>query len=202
MHTQFAGNAKVFADLLRGQPILIGAALLAIYIVLGVLYESTVHPVTIISTLPSAGLGALLALKFTGNDLSIIGMIGVILLMGIVKKNGIMMVDFAIVAERDKHKSPQRAIMEACNRRFRPILMTTMAAVLGALPLALGGGTGAELRRPLGIAVVGGLVVSQMMTLYTTPVVYLAMERLRLKMHRMKARHFDTLPEAEAGNGA
>ncbi|MBV8938798.1 MAG: efflux RND transporter permease subunit [Alphaproteobacteria bacterium] len=202
VHTQFAGNAKVFADLLRGQPILIGAALLAIYIVLGVLYESTVHPVTIISTLPSAGLGALLALKFTGNDLSIIGMIGVILLMGIVKKNGIMMVDFAIVAERDKHKSPQRAIMEACNRRFRPILMTTMAAVLGALPLALGGGTGAELRRPLGIAVVGGLVVSQMMTLYTTPVVYLAMERLRLKMHRMKARHFDTLPEAEAGNGA
>ena len=184
IHTEFAGNAKVFADSLRDEPLLIAAAFLAIYIVLGILYENTLHPLTIISTLPSAGIGALLALIITHNDLSIISIIGVILLMGIVKKNGIMLVDFAIIGEREHGYSPQKAIMEACDKRFRPIMMTTMAAVLGAVPLILAGGNGAEMRRPLGIAVVGGLVVSQMLTLYTTPVVYLALERWRLRWQK------------------
>ena len=176
----FSGTAQAFQDSLANEWILIVTALIAVYIVLGILYESYIHPITILSTLPSAGVGALLALLICQTDLSVIALIGIILLIGIVKKNAILMIDFALEAERKEGKSPQDAIYEACLLRFRPITMTTMAALLGALPLAFGTGTGSELRRPLGIAIVGGLIVSQMLTLFTTPVVYLYMERLRV----------------------
>ncbi len=160
------------------------AALLAVYIVLGILYESLVHPLTIISTLPSASVGAMLALMLFKTDLSVISIIGIVLLIGIVKKNAIMMIDFALVAEREHGMSAADSIFQACLLRFRPILMTTMAALFGALPLAFGTGTGSELRRPLGLAIVGGLIVSQVLTLYTTPVVYLFLDNLRLRVQR------------------
>ena len=175
----FQGTAQAFQASLSTEPYLIALALIAVYIVLGMLYESFIHPLTILSTLPSAGVGALIALLITQTDLSVIAMIGIILLIGIVKKNAIMMIDFALVAERQGGKSPEEAIYEACLLRFRPIMMTTMAALLGGLPLALGTGTGSELRRPLGITIVGGLIVSQALTLFTTPVVYLFFDRLR-----------------------
>src|SRR6202023_1115163 len=162
------------------------SALAAVYIVLGILYESYIHPITILSTLPSAGVGALLAIRLINADLSIIALIGIILLIGIVKKNAILMIDFAVQAERVEGKSTVDAIYQACLLRFRPILMTTMSALLGALPLALGNGVGAELRRPLGITIIGGLIVSQLLTLYTTPVVYLSLDRLRLRLSRAR----------------
>jgi multidrug efflux pump subunit AcrB len=168
---------------------------MAVYLVLGILYESTVHPVTILSTLPSAGLGALLALMLTRTDLSIIAIIGIILLIGIVKKNAIMMIDFALAAERNEGKNSRDSIYEACMLRFRPIIMTTMAAMLGALPLAIGGGTGSELRRPLGITIIGGLIVSQALTLYTTPVVYLYFDRLQHAWERIRRRISRQRPE-------
>jgi len=188
IQTGFAGTAQAYQDSLGGEKVLIAAALAAVYIVLGMLYESYVHPITIISTLPSAGVGALLALMLTHTDLSIIAMIGIILLIGIVKKNAIMMIDFALAAERNEGKNSRDSIFEACMLRFRPILMTTMAAMLGALPLALGTGTGSELRRPLGITIIGGLLVSQALTLYTTPVVYLYFDRLQHWWYRLRRR--------------
>jgi multidrug efflux pump len=178
IQASFQGTAQAFQNSLANEPLLILAALVTVYLVLGVLYESYIHPVTILSTLPSAGIGAILALMLTGNDLNVIGLIGIILLIGIVKKNAIMMIDFALDAEREEGKPPRESIYQACLLRFRPIMMTTMAALLGAVPLALGSGTGSELRRPLGITIVGGLIVSQVLTLYTTPVVYLFFDRL------------------------
>src|SRR5262249_454106 len=178
IRADFAGDAKEFAQSVNKQPILILAALFAVYIVLGVLYESLAHPLTIVSTLPSAGLGALLALQITNSELTVIALIGIILLIGIVKKNGIMLVDFALQAERRRSLAPTDAIFEACMARFRPILMTTLAALLGALPFIIATGPGSELRRPLGITIAGGLIVSQVLTLYTTPVIYLMLHKL------------------------
>ena len=186
IHPSFQGTAAVFKSSLASQPLLILAALGAVYIILGVLYESYIHPITILSTLPSAGVGALLALLLTHNELNVIGLIGIILLIGLVKKNAIMMIDFALDAERREGKPPVEAIFQACLLRFRPIMMTTSAALLGGVPLALGTGTGSELRRPLGITIIGGLIFSQMLTLYTTPVVYLYMDRLRLWASRRR----------------
>ena len=192
----FQGNAQAFQTSLASEPALIGAALVVVYIILGMLYESFIHPLTIISTLPSAGIGALLALSAGGLDLSVIGIIGIILLIGIVKKNGILLVDFAIVAERDHGLAPADAIREACLLRFRPILMTTAAAMLAGLPLMLGSGTGSELRQPLGYAMVGGLALSQLLTLYTTPVVYLYLDRLQTWLSGKPGReHQNARPE-------
>jgi multidrug efflux pump subunit AcrB len=194
VRTQFAGNARWLTESLRTQPALIGAAFLAIYIVLGVLYESLIHPLTIISTLPSAGVGALMALVLFHAELDIIAMIGIILLIGIVKKNAIMMIDFALAAERNEGLNTRDAIFRACLLRFRPIMMTTMCALLGGMPLALGWGAGAELRKPLGIAIVGGLLVSQMLTLFTTPVIYLYLDGLRKRFSREHRGEFRNRP--------
>jgi len=179
VHASFQGTAQAFKDSLQDQPIWILAALAAVYIVLGILYESFIHPVTILSTIPSAGIGALLALQLMKMDLSIIAIIGIILLIGIVKKNAILMIDFAVQVEREENTPPDQAIYRAALMRFRPIMMTTMAAMFGALPLALGTGAGSEIRKPLGITIVGGLILSQMLTLFTTPVVYIYMDRLQ-----------------------
>ncbi len=182
LHAEYAGEARAFRQSIGAQPLLIIAALIAVYIVLGVLYESLAHPLTIISTLPSAGLGALVALQVFNTELTLIAFIGIILLIGIVKKNGIMMVDFALEGERNRGLAPERAIFEACLERFRPIMMTTLAALLGALPLVIATGPGSELRRPLGITIVGGLLVSQILTLYTTPVIYLLLDKLHRRL--------------------
>jgi multidrug efflux pump subunit AcrB len=184
----FSGTAQAFQSSLSSQPYLVLAALIAVYIVLGILYESYIHPITILSTLPSAGVGALLALMMFKTEFSIIALVGIMLLIGIVKKNAIMMIDFAIEAERDEGASPSDAIYRAAVLRFRPILMTTMAALLGGLPLALGGGAGSELRKPLGITIVGGLLLSQVLTLFTTPVIYLALDRFTKARRRSGRR--------------
>jgi multidrug efflux pump len=193
----FQGTAASFQNSLASEPLLILAALITVYIVLGVLYESYIHPITILSTLSSAGLGALLALWITGNDFSVIALIGIVLLIGIVKKNGIMMVDFALEAERKEGMTSVNAIYQACLLRFRPIMMTTMAALLGGVPLAFGSGTGSELRRPLGISIVGGLLISQLLTLYTTPVIYIWFDRLQERLSRHRSRERDIGPGAE-----
>jgi multidrug efflux pump subunit AcrB len=196
VHGSFAGTAQAFQTSLENEPYLILAALFAVYIVLGMLYESYIHPITILSTLPSAGVGAILALLYTKIELNVIALIGIILLIGIVKKNAIMMIDFALEAERRDGLKPVDAIFRACMLRFRPITMTTMAAMLGGLPLAFGTGTGSELRQPLGITIVGGLMVSQLLTLFTTPVVYLYMDRMRLWFERRRKSVGSRIPAA------
>jgi multidrug efflux pump len=198
MHGSFAGAAKIFQQSLANEPFLVLAALATIYISLGMLYESYIHPLTILSTLPSAGVGAVLALILFHTQFDIIAMIGVILLIGIVKKNAIMMIDFAIHAERTQGIPPREAIYQACLLRFRPIMMTTLAALLGAVPLALSYGNGGELRRPLGISIVGGLIVSQMLTLYTTPVVYVYLDRFQSWIKRRWPRRWSDAGAAEA----
>jgi len=200
IHGMFSGTLQAFQDSLSMELYLVILALVAVYIVLGILYESLIHPITIISTLPSAGVGAVLALMITRTDLSVIALIGVILLVGIVKKNAILMIDFALAAERNEGKNTRDAIYQACLLRFRPIIMTTLAALLGALPLAIGTGVGSELRRPLGITIVGGLIVSQMMTLYTTPVVYLFFDRARLWWERFRQGAAHPEPHALPGD--
>jgi multidrug efflux pump len=198
MQGSFQGTAQAFVGSLTNEPILILSALVTVYIVLGVLYESYIHPITILSTLPSAGVGAILALIICGNELTVVAIIGIVLLIGIVQKNAIMMIDFALAAERQEHKKPFDAIHQACLLRFRPILMTTMAAMLGAVPLALGQGVGSELRRPLGIAIIGGLIFSQLLTLYTTPVIYLFFDELSAKFSRHpEAKDQPVAPEAQ-----
>jgi multidrug efflux pump len=199
VHGFFAGTAQAYQQSISTLPLLAVTALLSVFIVLGILYESLIHPLTIISTLPSASVGAMLALMIFHVDLNMISIIGIILLIGIVKKNAIMMIDFALQAERNEGKSTREAIFEACLLRFRPIMMTTMCAICGALPLAFGTGTGSELRKPLGITIVGGLLLSQALTLYTTPVVYLLMDRLRL---RALGRTHDTLPATAEGTAS
>ncbi len=199
INTNFTGTAQAFQSSLANEPLLIAAALVAVYIVLGILYESLIHPITILSTLPSAGVGAILALLVTHTELSVIALIGIILLIGIVKKNAIMMIDFALDVERRENKSPAESVFQACLLRFRPIMMTTMAALLGGLPLALGRGTGSELRRPLGITIVGGLIVSQALTLYTTPVIYLYMDRLRLWLEGLRQGRVPEAPVEAVG---
>ena len=191
IQTRFQGAAMAFQSSLSSTLWLIVAAIVTMYIVLGILYESYIHPITILSTLPSAGIGALLALMMTGNDLSIIGIIGIILLIGIVKKNAIMMIDFALVAERDHGMSPHDAIYQACLLRFRPIMMTTMAALLSALPMMFATGIGSELRNPLGITMIGGLLVSQVLTLFTTPVIYLYFDRLARRFEKTAIHAID-----------
>jgi multidrug efflux pump len=191
IQADFQGTAEAFQASLANEPVLILAALITVYIVLGVLYESYIHPVTILSTLPSAGVGALLALFICRSDFSVIALIGIVLLIGIVKKNAIMMIDFALEAERNEHMKPEDAIYQACLLRFRPIMMTTMAALLGGVPLAFGSGTGSELRRPLGITIIGGLIFSQMLTLYTTPVIYLFFDRIAQRFSKKEAETKD-----------
>jgi multidrug efflux pump subunit AcrB len=200
LSVSFQGTAQEFRDSLASEPILVLAALITVYIVLGVLYESYIHPITILSTLPSAGVGALLALMICGMEFDIVALIGIVLLIGIVKKNAIMMIDFALEAEREEKLTPMESIKKACLLRFRPIMMTSFAALLGGLPLALEGGTGSELRKPLGVSIVGGLLISQVLTLYTTPVIYLYMERFgRWVGARRQRRKFQPAPEGVPG---
>jgi multidrug efflux pump len=198
VHGEYAGTLQAFQQSLGSELYLAIAAVAAVFIVLGILYESLVHPITILSTLPPASLGAVLALLLTGTELDVMSIIGIILLIGIVKKNAIMMIDFALNAERNEDMNTRDSIFRACMLRFRPILMTTMAALFGAVPLAVGTGMGSELRRPLGISIIGGLLVSQALTLYTTPVIYLFMDNLRLKLQGDKNARLFTATPAEA----